>query len=81
MKKYLLFVLIIGFVCSVNAQKQQAAYLAYIEQWKDVAVQQQKDYGIPASITMAQALLESGAGLSELAVNANNHFGIKCSNG
>lgn len=60
------------------AQKQNQAYLDYIEQWKETAVQQQLDYGIPASITMAQALLESGAGQSELAVNARNHFGIKC---
>ena len=63
------------------AQKQNAAYLTYIENWKEVAVQQQAEYGIPASITMAQALLESGAGQSELATQANNHFGIKCSNG
>ena len=66
---------------AVFAQKQNAAYLDYIEAWKEVAIQQQADYGIPASITMAQALLESGAGLSELAKNANNHFGIKCSSG
>ena len=66
---------------TVFAQKQNAAYLDYIEAWKEVAIQQQADYGIPASITMAQALLESGAGLSELAKNANNHFGIKCSSG
>ena len=60
------------------AQKQNQAYLDYIEQWKETAVQQQMDYGVPAAITMAQALLESGAGQSELAVNARNHFGIKC---
>ena len=49
------------------AQKQYPAYLAYIEQWKETAIQQQMDYGVPASITMAQALLESAAGQSELA--------------
>lgn len=63
---------------SAAAQKQNSTYLAYIEQWKSTALQNQQDYGIPASIIMAQALLESGAGTSELAVNANNHFGIKC---
>lgn len=63
---------------SLAAQKQNASYLAYIDQWKQTAIENQADYGIPASIIMAQALLESGAGQSELAVNANNHFGIKC---
>ena len=65
---------------AISVRAQRETYLAYIEAWKDVVVQQQKDYGIPASITMAQALLESGAGRSELAVEANNHFGIKCTN-
>ena len=59
---------------------QNQAYLDYIEQWKYTAIENQATYGIPASIIMAQALLESGAGQSELAVNANNHFGIKCNN-
>lgn len=63
---------------SAWAQNLNPTYLAYIEEWKGTAVQQQADYGIPASITMAQALLESAAGKSELAQNARNHFGIKC---
>ena len=63
---------------SVAAQKQNQAYLDYIEKWKETAVANQEDYGIPASIIMAQALLESGAGQSELALKARNHFGIKC---
>ena len=63
---------------SVAAQKLNPTYLAYIEEWKSTAIQNQADYGIPASIIMAQALLESAAGTSELAVNARNHFGIKC---
>ena len=63
---------------SLSAQNQNPYYLSYIEQWKSTAVANQADYGIPASIIMAQALLESAAGQSELAVNAKNHFGIKC---
>lgn len=51
---------------------------AYIEQWKAVAVRKMKEHGIPASITLAQGLLESGNGNSKLAREANNHFGIKC---
>ena len=52
--------------------------LAYIEQYKDVAKENMKTTGIPASITLGQALLESGAGTGPLSVQANNHFGIKC---
>jgi hypothetical protein len=78
-KTILVCIGLLGLSAVLNAQIQKDAYLRYIEEWKDVAVQNQKDYGIPASIIMAQALLESGAGQSELAVNARNHFGIKCS--
>ena len=50
----------------------------YIFQFKGVAMSNMKNYGIPASIILAQGILESGAGRGRLAVNANNHFGIKC---
>lgn len=50
----------------------------YISLWKDVAIREMAEHGIPASITLAQAILESGDGNSELARKANNHFGIKC---
>ena len=52
----------------------------YIEKYKDLAILEMNRYGIPASITLAQAILESGNGESRLAVHANNHFGIKCHN-
>ncbi|WP_262250193.1 glucosaminidase domain-containing protein [Parapedobacter soli] len=52
--------------------------LAYIDQYKDIAIAEMEQYGIPASIKLAQALLESGNGNSTLAREANNHFGIKC---
>lgn len=51
---------------------------AYINQYKDIAIREMNQYGIPASIKLAQALLESGNGNSYLAREANNHFGIKC---
>ncbi len=50
----------------------------YIEAYKHVAMAEMRNSGIPASIKLAQAILESGFGNSELAVEANNHFGIKC---
>ena len=75
MKKSYFIVLALMMVGPLMAQQQNPAYLSYIEQWKATAVAQQADYGVPAAITMAQALLESSAGQSELAVNANNHFG------
>jgi len=52
--------------------------LDYINRFKDAAMKEQKLYGIPASITLAQGVHESGSGRSRLAVEANNHFGIKC---
>jgi len=50
----------------------------YVDQYKDIAMGNMKKYGIPASIILAQGILESGAGKGDLAVSANNHFGIKC---
>ncbi len=50
----------------------------YIDQYKHIAIEDMHTYGIPASIKLGQALLESAYGSSELATNANNHFGIKC---
>src|SRR5665213_3260278 len=53
----------------------------YIETYKDLAINEMKRTGIPASVTLAQGLLESGCGNSYLAKVANNHFGIKCKSG
>ena len=64
---------------NILAQKTNQTYLNYIEKFSNLALIQQNEYGIPASITLAQGLLESGAGLGELAKKSNNHFGIKCS--
>lgn len=50
----------------------------YIAQYKDIAMGNMKNYGIPASIILAQGILESGAGKGDLALSSNNHFGIKC---
>lgn len=58
--------------------KWNARYQQYIDQYKDLAIAEMLQWNIPASITMAQGLLESGAGNSELSRKGNNHFGIKC---
>lgn len=62
----------------ITAYGPNTSYNQYIERYAATALQNQKDYGIPASITLAQGLLESGAGKSTLASRHNNHFGIKC---
>ena len=58
--------------------QQQESLPKYIETYKYIAMAEMRQTGIPASIKLAQAILESGFGNSELAVEANNHFGIKC---
>lgn len=63
---------------ALSQVKWNKAYSDYFNQWGEVAMQQMIQYRIPASITLAQGVLESGAGKSELALRANNHFGIKC---
>lgn len=57
---------------------ENAKPLDYINRFKSVAIAEMRKYGVPASISIAQGLIESRAGTSKLAVNANNHFGIKC---
>ena len=79
--KYALLTLValILSVIHVSAQiKWNSAYQAYIDQYKDLAIEQMLKYNIPASITLSQGLLESGAGRSWLTKSSNNHFGIKC---
>ena len=63
---------------SVPAQRRSKAYEDYIRKYRKIAVDEMKRYHVPASITLAQGLLESGAGKSQLARKSNNHFGIKC---
>lgn len=58
--------------------KWNIRYQTYIDQYKDLAIEQMMKWSIPASITLAQGLLESSAGNSILATKGNNHFGIKC---
>ncbi len=66
------------FSVALFGQTRIKAYENYIERYSNIAVEHMQKYRIPASITLAQGLLESGAGMSDLARYSNNHFGIKC---
>lgn len=75
----LLLILFFAASVSLHAQsKRSKLYDDYIDKYSNTAVQHMQKYKIPASITLAQGLLESGAGQSTLAAHGNNHFGIKC---
>lgn len=82
MKRIFRLTAIIAFlfisITTVQAQHRNARYNEYIKQYAPLAVEQMQRHKIPASITLAQGLLESGAGQSQLARRSNNHFGIKC---
>ena len=62
----------------LQGQTKSPAFEAYINKYKDLAIQLQKEFQIPASVKLAQGLLESAGGTSRLARVGNNHFGIKC---
>ena len=68
-------------VSLTHVSSQNALYKQYVVTYKDVAIEKMNKFKIPASITLAQGILESNAGNSYLAKEANNHFGIKCYDG
>ncbi len=72
--KLLIIIVLFVFLGALQAQDQ----ITYIRKYQDIAVAEMLRSGIPASIKLAQAILESNCGQSELACKANNHFGIKC---
>lgn len=71
--------MVLVLLCTIAATTE-TPQKKYIERYSELAVDEMYRSGVPASITLAQGLLESGYGLSELAVKSNNHFGIKCHN-
>jgi hypothetical protein len=73
-----LILMLAGCVVARAQMRWNSQYQAYIDQYKDLAIEQMLRYHIPASITLAQGVFESRAGLSRLATMGNNHFGIKC---
>ncbi len=76
---FTVFIIAVSFSTAVSpAQVREISCQEYIATYAPLAIQHQRLYGIPASIKMAQGMLESGNGNSELARKSNNHFGIKC---
>ena len=80
MKPAFIILIFIILTLSPSAVMASDPYEEYIERYCTLAIEHQDEFGIPASITLAQGLLESAAGRSTLASKANNHFGIKCHN-
>ncbi|HEY0040455.1 MAG TPA: glucosaminidase domain-containing protein [Flavisolibacter sp.] len=79
MKRRRFAILIVAvFLTGQSFAQSKATILAYIEKFKDVAIEEMQRTGVPASITLAQGIHETGAGTSDLVVRSNNHFGIKC---
>lgn len=80
-KNYIrIFLVVVGFL-AVTIASGQSAQERYIRQYAELAVKEMHRSGVPASITLAQGMLESANGTSTLAVKGNNHFGIKCHKG
>lgn len=77
-KRIIVILTVVMSALMASAQSTMEQYWTYVAEWREVALEQEDIYHIPASITMAQALLESAAGQSQLSREANNHFGIKC---
>ena len=78
MKKIFISLALFMSLTASAQMRWNQAYQEYFNQYRDIAIEQMKRYHIPASITLAQGVFESGAGKSELATRGNNHFGIKC---
>ena len=78
MKQTILLILIFCMSIQIGRTQNNKTTIAYIDQFKAIAMKEMKRTGVPASITLAQAIVESNSGESNLAKNHNNHFGIKC---
>lgn len=76
-----LFISALLLCSSLHAEYNSTTIKQYIDQWWQTAVEEMEEFGIPASISLAQGILESGAGTSRLATEGYNHFGIKCHSG
>lgn len=78
---FLLFLFVLSQSVSAQTSTPKQREVDYINKYKYLAIEEMERAGIPASITLAQGILESASGTSRLATNGNNHFGIKCHKG
>ena len=79
MKKLSLFaIVILAFTGNHCFAQSPEVIRAYIDKYKDIAIEEMQRTGVPAAITLAQGIHETGAGTSDLVIKSNNHFGIKC---
>ncbi|HEY5372016.1 MAG TPA: glucosaminidase domain-containing protein [Hanamia sp.] len=70
--------ILFSVICFLQAAAQDVTPQQYIEEYKDIAISEMRRMGVPAAITLAQGLMESQCGNSDLVKESNNHFGIKC---
>ena len=78
LRLFLIFCFLLISSSTFPSKKKSQTFVDYIDKYSSLAIKHKDKYKIPASITLAQGILESGAGLSALAKSSNNHFGIKC---
>ncbi len=78
MKKISIAIAILFTACTTATAQELLTPSQYVEMYKDLAVKEMKRMGVPAAITLAQGILETESGNSELVKKSNNHFGIKC---
>ncbi|MDR0364362.1 MAG: glucosaminidase domain-containing protein [Bacteroidales bacterium] len=83
LNKLLTVIICVLLLCNENvlSAQRKMSRQEYVDSYKEIAMKKMREYKIPASITLAQGILESGCGSSVLATEANNHFGIKCHKG
>ena len=74
----ILIILFFSFTCFFKTSAQYMTQQEYVQKYKDLAIEEMKRMGVPAAITLAQGLLETENGNSDLLKESNNHFGIKC---
>lgn len=77
-KRFFLFLLFSATLLAKGFAQSRETIQAYVNQYRDIAIEEMQRTGVPAAITLAQGIHETGAGTSDLVIKSNNHFGIKC---